>query len=284
MRRTHPYIYTLLAGCLALSGSLAANADTTQVTTTTTTRSTLPTYVLPAAVSYIVVDPVTGAVKGNYDPVTHLVNGLPLSAGWVIVDDSTRAMVAMVDSYGNIVDVQVAPASETLLISLDTRRKELESSIAEAQAKGRLAAAQAEAMRQELNAIPVINPTSTITYSRAVQLGTGLNTITSRLVPVTEKRYSTVIAPQFVTIDGKLTLADDWTYKKLQLTRRIEDEYAYGHITKEQLLQFKSDLNALSAREASFRTGTTISDANVRLLSDDLNTLTTKLNSVVIVR
>ena len=285
MRPVHPYIYTLLAGCLALSGSLAANAETTQVTTTTTTRSSVPTYVLPAATSYIVVDPVTGAVKGNYDPVTHLVNGMPLANGYVIVDDSTRAMVAMVDSYGNIVDVQVAPAPQTFLVTLDSRRKELEAQIADAQAKGRLAAAQAEQMRVELNAIPVFSPSSSVvTYSRAVQVGSGLNTLSSRLVPVTEKTYSTVIAPQFVTIDGKLTLADDWTYKKMQLTRRIEDEYAFGHITKEQLLQFKSDLTALSAREATYRQGTVISDAGVKVLSDDLNTLQTKLNSVVIVR
>ncbi|GEM_PF-613051 len=297
MRRTqtfrYTFVYAFLAG-FALTGSLAANADTQVTTTTSSTRSTSsPTsfstsYVLPSSSSYIVVDPITGVAQGSYNTVTHLVNGAPLSNGYVIVDESTRAMVAMVDQYGNIVDVAVAPAAPTLLLSIDSRRKDLEAQIADAQAKGRLAAAQAELLRQELATVTPYDASSSsssvVTYSRAIQMGSGLNSVSSRLIPITEKTYSSVIAPQFVTIDGRLTLADDLTFRKIQLTRRIEDEYAFGHITKDQLLQFKSDLTALSAREASFRNGASISATGATVITDDLNRLQAKLDSTVVVR
>ncbi|MFA7336948.1 MAG: hypothetical protein WC028_09210 [Candidatus Obscuribacterales bacterium] len=296
MRRTqtfrYTFVYAFLAG-FALTGSLAANADT-QVTTTTT-RSTssntsplrsVTTYTLPTTSSYIVVDPITGVAQGSYNTVTHLVNGAPLSNGYVIVDESTRAMVAMVDQYGNIVDVAVAPANQTLLLSIDSRRKDLEAQIADAQAKGRLAAAQAELLRQELAVVTPYDSSSSsvVTYSRAIQMGSGLNSVSSRLIPITEKTYSNVIAPQFVTVDGHLTLADDLTFRKIQLTRRIEDEYAFGHITKDQLLQFKSDLTALSAREAGYRNGAAISTTGATMMTADLNSLQAKLNSAVVVR
>ncbi len=283
MRRIKTYRYTVVYSllALALSGSLAAIADT-QVTTTTTST----TYVLPSTSSYIVVDPLSGAVQGSYNTVTHLVNGIPVSKGYVIVDESTRAMVAMVDQYGNIVDVGVAAATPTLLLSIDTRRKDLESQIAEAEAKGRLAAAQAELMRKELSVVVPYDASSSsvVTYSRAIQMGSGLNSVSSRLMPITEKTYSSVIAPQFVTVDGRLTLADDLTFRKIQLTRRIEDEYAFGHITKEQLLQFKSDLTDLSAREATCRTGAAISASGAKVMTDDLNSLQAKLESAVATR
>jgi hypothetical protein len=295
MRRTqtfrYTFVYAFLAG-FALTGSLAANADTQVTTTTSSTRSTgsptsfSTTYVLPSSSSYIVVDPITGVAQGSYNTVTHLVNGAPLSNGYVIVDESTRAMVAMVDQYGNIVDVAVAPATPTLLLSIDSRRKDLEAQIAEAQAKGRLAAAQAELMRQELAVVTPYDASSSsmVTYGRAIQMGSGLNSVSSRLIPITEKTYSSVIAPQFVTVDGRLTLADDLTFRKIQLTRRIEDEYAFGHITKDQLLQFKSDLTALSAREAGYRNGASISATGATVMTDDLNRLQAKLNSTVVVR
>ena len=296
MRRTqtfrYTFVYAFLAG-FALTGSLAANADTQVTTTTSSTRTSgSPTsfstsYVLPSSSSYIVVDPITGVAQGSYNTVTHLVNGAPLSNGYVIVDESTRAMVAMVDQYGNIVDVAVAPAAPTLLLSIDSRRKDLEAQIADAQAKGRLAAAQAELLRQELATVTPYDASSSssvVTYSRAIQMGSGLNSVSSRLIPITEKTYSSVIAPQFVTIDGRLTLADDLTFRKIQLTRRIEDEYAFGHITKDQLLQFKSDLTALSAREASFRNGASISATGATVMTDDLNRLQAKLDSTVVVR
>lgn len=293
MRRTqtfrYTFVYAFLAG-FALTGSLAANADT-QVTTTTTRSTTSPmtsvtTYTLPTTSNYIVVDPITGVAQGSYNTVTHLVNGVPLSNGYVIVDESTRAMVAMVDQYGNIVDVAVAPANTTLLLSIDSRRKDLEAQIADAQAKGRLAAAQAELLRQELAVVTPYDSSSSsvVTYSRAIQMGSGLNSVSSRLIPITEKTYSSVIAPQFVTVDGRLTLADDLTFRKIQLTRRIEDEYAFGHITKDQLLQFKSDLTALSAREAGYRNGASISTTGATVMTDDLNSLQAKLNSAVVVR
>lgn len=295
MRRTqtfrYTFVYAFLAG-FALTGSLAANADTQVTTTTSSTRTSgSPTsfstsYVLPSSSSYIVVDPITGVAQGSYNTVTHLVNGAPLSNGYVIVDESTRAMVAMVDQYGNIVDVAVAPAAPTLLLSIDSRRRDLEAQIADAQAKGRLAAAQAELLRQELAVVTPYDASSSsvVSYSRAIQMGSGLNSVSSRLIPITEKTYSSVIAPQFVTIDGRLTLADDLTFRKIQLTRRIEDEYAFGHITKDQLLQFKSDLTALSAREASFRNGASISATGATVMTDDLNRLQAKLDSTVVVR
>src|ERR1700722_17946289 len=122
------FTLSLLASCLAISGLQASKADTeTTQTTTTVTTNGAPAAVfnLSATGHYVVVDPLTGQIQGNYDPTSRLVEGSALKTGLVIVNETDGGPVGFVDASGNIVDVAVSAASPTLIVSIDSRRQDL---------------------------------------------------------------------------------------------------------------------------------------------------------------
>jgi hypothetical protein len=230
-----------------------------------------------------VVDPITGVVQGNYDPEATQI----LQSGLVIVDSSSGKLLATVDSLGNVVDVNAAPATEVLVVSIDARRRDLDRQIAEALNKGQLTAAQSNALRADLERIASDESASrqaagTITYQKAMALGFGLNSLSDRLAPVTQTVVVTpVIAPQFVTVDGQVTMVDNVTYRKLQLQARIDDEYAAGRLSGDQVSRLKSELNKISALETKFRRDGQLSDSKNRILSIKLDQLHSSLDTDV---
>ena len=137
-------ILSLVASSLALSGFTASRADTieTTVTQTSTTSAAIPVdipvYQLSASGTYHVVDPITGRMLGKYDQATRFVDGQSLQSGVVIVDQSNGNLVATVDSTGRVVDIGRAPASQTLIVSIDSRRQDLNRRINEALTKGQI--------------------------------------------------------------------------------------------------------------------------------------------------
>lgn len=204
------FTLSLIASCLAISGFSASRAETTETTQTTTlTTSVVPLTLSPTG-SYVVVDPITGAIRGTYDPVAKLADGNKLQSGLIIVDRTNGGLVATVDSVGNIVDVGVAPASKTLVVSIDTRRQDLNRRIEEALNKGVLTPTQASVFRTELGQIAADEDSArgnagVLSYRKALILGYGLNTLSEKLVPITHTvGFEPVIAPQFVTVDGRL--------------------------------------------------------------------------------
>src|ERR1700722_20983582 len=85
------FTLSLLASCLAISGLQASKADTeTTQTTTTVTTNGAPAAVfnLSATGHYVVVDPLTGQIQGNYDPTFTLVEGIALKTDLVLVNKS----------------------------------------------------------------------------------------------------------------------------------------------------------------------------------------------------
>lgn len=272
---------SLLASCLAFSGLTASKADTTETTTTrTTTTSTDAAIVnLSANGNYRVVDPITGRLLGRYDPTARLVEGRALESGVVIVDDSNGGLVATVDSRGNIVDISRAPATQTLIVSIDTRRQDLNRRIEDALNKGQLNAAQATAMRAELDRIASDEESArqtagVIDYRRALLLGYGLNSISERLLPITQTvTFAPVISPQFVTIDGRLVMVDAITSRRQRLARRIDDEYAAGRLSAQQVSRRKEDLNRISSLDSRYRKNGQLSNSKERKVSEKLDQL-----------
>jgi hypothetical protein len=102
---------SLLTGCLALTGLQASKADTTQTVETTTVTSAAPVLNLPATGTYVVVDPISGMIKGNFDPVSHLVAGGSLQSGYVIVDRTSGGLLATVDASGRVIDLSLTSPS-----------------------------------------------------------------------------------------------------------------------------------------------------------------------------
>jgi hypothetical protein len=270
------FTLSLLSSCLAFSGLSASRADTTettQTTTTVTTSSNSSAFSLPSTGHYVVVDPITGEVQGGYDPVARVVDGGVLRSGYVIVNRTDGSAVGLIDASGNVVDVGVSPASQTLIVSIETRRQELNRRIDEALNKGVLTATQAAAFRLELermasdgDADKVAN--GVITYRRALMLGYGLNTLSDRLVPVTHTvTFQPVIAPQFVVVNGRLTLLDKMDFRKHSLLTRCDDEYAAGRLSGQQVSRLKESLNKISADQARYSKNGALSTSKDRKLA-----------------
>ncbi|MBP7861746.1 hypothetical protein KA183_08690 [bacterium] len=281
-------ILSLLASSFALCGT-ASLADTIETTTTQTTTSTVaaPVFNLSANGTYQVVDPISGQLIGRYDQSARLVDGRTLQSGVVIVDKANGGLVATVDSNGNIVDIGVAPASQRLIVSIDTRRQDLNRRIDAALASGQINAAQASSMRSELETIASgdvfrAESVASLNYSRALQMGYGLDTLSSRLVPLTGSvQLTPVIAPQFVSYDGRIILSDGITSRKLRLGRRIDDEYTAGRLSANQVSKRKEDLNKISSMETKYRKNGELSNANEKRVSIKIDKLASDIDSNV---
>jgi hypothetical protein len=282
MRRTLTHGGPIFVACLALIGLPAAFADTTTVTTKTTTVNTLPSsFTLPAS-SYVLVDPLTGAVRGDYTMGTRVIDGVPLSGNYVVMDKVSRRLVGTFDSNGNLIDISAAPAASNVVVSVDSHRTALERQIAELLAQGQISSNQAAAMRLEIARLfPGADQTvttRTVTYSNALAADSGLYTVESRLLPFSKKTYtSTVTTPRFVSVNGELILPDSIDYRRLQLERRMEDEFAFGHLTRNQLSSLKSDMTDITNREARYKENGPMSADHAANMTADLDSFQARL-------
>ena len=291
MRRISNCGGPLLALCLTLSALTPVLADTTE-TVTTTTRTIAPATTIVSSTpftlsgsTYVVVDPLTGLVKGDYVTGTRVIDGLPLTNNYVVMDKISRRMVGTFDANGNLVDISSVPAASNFVVSIDSRRTGLEKQIDSLLVSGQITAAQAQQMRADITQLfPETTLSRTVTYNNAIAVDAGLNSVESRLrlFPLVQKSYtSKVIMPKFVTINGQVVLPDALMYRKMQLERRMEDEFAFGHLTKDQFTQLKTDMVEVSNKDANYRTGGTISDANSALEAADLNAVQAKMEQYV---
>ena len=282
----------LVSACLSLP-VLSASADTTETTQTTTT--TITAGATPAVISlqatghYVVVDPITGQIQGDYDPRVKLVDGNALRAGVVIVNQSNGGPVGFVDSSGNLVDVTTSPATQSLIVSIDTRKQDLNRRIDESLNKGLLTAAQAASFRAELDHLTSDEDRDrqahgVITYKRALMLGYGLNTLSDRLTPISNAlRFQPVVAPQFVVVNGELTLLDAIDFRKHHLATRCDDEYAAGRLSSHQVSKLKEELSTISSTERKCIKNGALSSSKDRKLSELLDRLQSNMDHDVAV-
>jgi hypothetical protein len=283
------FTLSIVSSCLALSGLSAVRAETTETTktTTTVTTSTNAVFTLPPTGSYVIVDPITGKIQGTYDPSTKLVDGHTLSTGVVIVNQIDGGPVGFVDASGNIVDVALSPASQALLLSIQTRRQELNQRIDEALNKGTITPAQAAAFRADLERLAAEEASDrtasgVVSYRRALMLGYGLNTLSDRMMPVTRSvRFQPVIAPEFVIVDGRLTLLDKFEYRKHHLTVRCDDEYAAGRLSADQVSSLKDSLNKISSDGRKYTKNGNLSSSRDRKLAQQLDRVQTRMDQNV---
>lgn len=295
--------YLTLAGAIFATAVLPACSEVVETTTVeTTTRSTelVPVVTTPGVVTrrvitpgststvvttaplastrvrtYAVVDPITGIVKDYYDPVVkRTVNGVVLQSGLIVVDNSSGKLIGGVDSYGNIVDLNVAPAIDSLVVSIDTRRRDLELSLDAALSQGKITATQAQELRAELEKIAAQEAAArasghVLSVEQAFLLANSLDVLQTRFVPIvkTVVMQPPVIAPQFITIAGQTVFADNITYRKTKMEQRINDEYAAGRLSAQQVADLKTRLNAISSDQTKYRKNGELSQSRERALN-----------------
>ena len=278
MRHKLTYGGSVLATCLALTGLPAAFADTTTVTTKTINANSASSFVLPTS-SYEVVDPLTGVIHGEYITGTRMVEGTPLSSKYVIMDKTSRKLVATFDTNGNLVALSSAPAAESVIVSVDGHRLALEKQIDNLVRQAQISASQADGLRLEISTLFPGQTTlsRTVTYDRALTTDSALYTVESHLIPIAPKSYTAILEPRFVATNGQIILPDDLTRRKIRLERRMEDQFTTGHLTEDQMLRLKADMTEIYNREASYRVTGLMSDGDAALLATDLDLFQAKL-------
>jgi hypothetical protein len=231
----------------------------------------------------VLVDPLTGAVRGDYVVGTRVFEGEPLSSNFIVMDKISRRLVGTFDSNGNLIDLSAAPAATNVIVSVESHRASLEKQIADLLAQGQISGNQAAAMRLEIvKLFPATNQTvstRTVTYGNALAADSGLYTVESRLLPLSKKTYTTTVSmPRFVSVNGQIILPDTLDYRRLQLERRMEDEFAFGHLTRNQLVSLKSDMTDILNREARYKAHGPMSADHAATMTADLNALQARLD------
>jgi hypothetical protein len=165
------FMASMLAASLAVSASALASFAESETTTTTTTVETTatPSYVLPNGSTYVVIDPASGSLLGQYDPVKrYIIDGnRPLTAGAYVVEQSSGRVFATADSSGNLVSFTAVPTvvPQNFVImnnqlvyanSFELRRAQIDGQIASQYAAGRLTNHQVKELRQDLAQIAAL--------------------------------------------------------------------------------------------------------------------------------
>jgi hypothetical protein len=274
----------LLSNTIVLvSPSVFADTETTTVKTTTV-RSNGQEFTLPTTSTYALVDPITGNVKGNFDPALGLTDMRLVQSGLVIINKDTGNVIATVDSNGRPINVSSAPAFDSLVMAIDTRRSDLERMITDALSKGTINAEQAGNLRADLSKIEseelaAKQSGGVLTYSEALSLALALNSLGDRLMPFAQ---TTVITPllgaRFISADGQLRMVDGIEYRKFQLRQRIDDEYTAGRLSAQQVASLKNQLNEVASLETKYRKNGELSSSKTEKISAKLDKVKTNLD------
>jgi hypothetical protein len=266
---------------MASASAVLADSEITTVKTTTVTTS--DPFVLPVGVSYVVVDPVTGATRGIYDPILKSVN-FAVSPGLVIIENTSNRAVATFDTAGNVIALSSAPVYDPLLLSIDSRRGDFDRVIREVKFKGTYDDATMASLRTALDRINAQeeayrNAGRPLTYAEELSLAVQLNDLGDRLVPFSSTTtFTPLIGARFITTDGQIVLIDSFGGRNLQMQRHIDAEYAAGRLSNNQVARLKQELCDISTLQAKYTRDGKVRDSRQRLLTEKLDRVQTDMD------
>ncbi len=276
----------LFSSGIMVSSPVFADVETTTVKTTTITSNGQELN-LPTTSTYVLVDPITGNVKGNFDPTRGLTDTRLVQTGLVIMSQDNGKVIATLDSTGRPIQLTVAPAFDSLVVAIDARCADLERMIADALNRGVMDAAEASALRTELNKIAseelaARQSGGVLTYSEALTLALNLNGLGDRLVSFMP---TTVVAPllgaRMINANGQLLVVNDIDYRRSQLSQRIDDEYTAGRLSAQQVASLKDQLNAVVSLETKYTKNGELSSSKAEKISAKLDSVRSKLDQDV---
>jgi len=208
-------------GVISTSAPSLADTETRTVRTTSFLSNGQP-LTLPTTSTYILVDPITGIVKGNYDPTVGLVDARTLQPGLVIIDQPSGKIIATVDSSGRTIDVSTVPAINSLVVAVYTRRCELERMITDSLANGTIDANQANQLRTDTDRIAAEEFAAKqnggiLPYSEALSLALALNGVGDRLVSYTHANSITpLLGARFANVNGQIIMIRGTEYRAME--------------------------------------------------------------------
>jgi hypothetical protein len=242
--------------------------------------------VLPSGVTYVMVDPITGAIKGTFDPNVGLTETTKLTGG-VVIDQETGKIVATIDPSGKAINLLSAPAYDPLVTSIDTRSAELNRKISDAAAAGLISATQESLYKGDLDKITqrelADKQAGGLTYSEALSLAVALNNLADRLVYVTHgETFTPLVSTRFVTTDGQLTMVmNDVDYRLLNLRQKVDDQYSAGRLSNTQVSDLKTMLDNVAAFESKSKKHGVLSDSKKQTVLEKLDRVQNQMDKDV---
>ncbi len=260
----------------------------TEVTTVKTTSTPdYPAFVIPNTGSYFIIDPVTGNVIGNYDPSVGLVDTKVIQPGAVIINKESGRVIAAFDANGRTIELAVAPAYNPFVTAIDTRYAKIEAMIADCTARGVMDAAEAAALRTELGRIQseelaYKQSSGILTYSEALQVALDLNQLEDRFKPFLPKAGETpLVGARIITSNNQLVVVDEIEYRQAKLAQRIDDEYAAGRLSSDQVSRLKDQLNAVAALRTKYLKDGHLTESGKQKIAVKLDAVNTKMDQDV---
>lgn len=268
MKRFH----LLLAAALAtVTVAPSAMADTTTIETTTISS---PAFALPTGTPYIVVDPLSGKLFGDYSATVRV------PAGYYVAERTTGKVVATTDVNGNLIAITSAPASN-ILAQIQERRAALEQQIADAIAKNTVTVTEIKPLRSALEQVAaqevVLRQSGPVTFAQVAPLAYRLNVIGSQLTPVvrTTTAYSPLLGERvYVQGNQVLVATNDFAARRALLDQRIQFEYDAGRLTNNQVKELRADLIKVANLELRKKRDGSLSSSNIRAIERRFNELT----------
>jgi len=202
-------IITVASITAFIQGPSFADVETTTVKTTTRTYG--EPIKLKSSVTYILVDPMTGEIKNDFNPSQIVVESMP--AGAIIVDQDTGKVVATLNPKGETVSIVSAPVFDALASSLDNRRSELNQLINTALTNQTITESQGRDLRAQLDVVGRRQADDTsrgksLPYSEALYLAAQLNNIANSYA---DYAHSTALAPligsRFIIRENQVVLS-----------------------------------------------------------------------------
>lgn len=266
------------------SDSAPVVTDPVPVVVSTPSSTVIREYSLAPSARYVVVDPLTGKTRGVFDPGTRLIDGQPLAFGMVFVDQGSGRMVASVDSSGRIVDVVVAPATESLVTSIDARILDLQNTVNRAIERGEISAAQGSALKARLDEVITLearfkNSDGIFTFNEAFQVANALNSMNDEIVTVAHLPALTpLVGGRFVLNEGNLMLVNDYDYRRVTLERRIDDEYKAGRLSSKYVAELKKELNEIKSKQTKYMKNGELKASRAKEISVRLDKVATRMD------
>ncbi|MBP7861125.1 hypothetical protein KA183_05540 [bacterium] len=266
------------------SDSAPVVTDPVPVVVSTPSSTVIREYSLAPSARYVVVDPLTGKTRGVFDPTTRMIDGQPLSFGMVFVDQGSGRMVASVDPSGRIVDVVVAPATESLVTSIDARILDLQNTVNRAIERGEISAAQGSALKARLDEVITLearfkNSDGIFTFNEAFQVANALNSMNDEIVTVAHLPALTpLVGGRFVLNEGNLMLVNDYDFRRVTLERRIDDEYKAGRLSSKYVAELKKELNEIKSKQTKYMKNGELKASKAKEISVRLDKVATRMD------
>lgn len=179
---------------------------------------------------------------------------------------------------------------DVYIVTIDTRRRELEKIIGEGMATGKLTKAQADDLRSELDDITKIEIAAQkvggpIPYSQIAVIATRLDILGKRITEI----IGVPIAP--ILVDGKITIIsgeivelDEMASRRAEMEGKISIALAHHTLTKSQVKELRQQLDDIAATEVKFRNGDIngeFTDEQARTLFKAFDSVGSKLDSFI---